>query len=78
MCIHVRGPETLSQSVSASPLPIMKCPEAFTHFMGRSIDMGGELELKGKEGILVNCTSTGHWKETENQEQLVQDSGCYL
>lgn len=40
--------------------------------------MGGELELNNKEGILVNCTSTGPWKETENQEQLLQDSDSYL
>lgn len=40
--------------------------------------MGGDLELKGKEGILANCTSTEHWKEIENQEQLVQDSGSSL
>lgn len=23
--------------------------------------------MKGKEGILVNCTSTGHWKETKRK-----------
>lgn len=40
--------------------------------------MGGELELNDKEGIFVNCSCTGPWKETENQEQLVQDSGSYL
>lgn len=76
MCIHVRGPETLRQSVSASPLPIVKSLEAFTHCVGRSTAMGGELEFK--EGALVNCTTTGHWKEAENQEQLLQDSGSYL
>lgn len=27
--------------------------------------MDGELELNNKEGVLVNCTSTGPWKETE-------------
>lgn len=56
----------------------MKSLEAFTHFVGRSIGIGGELELNGIEGILANCSSTGLWKETENQEQLVRDSGSYL
>lgn len=38
----------------------------------------GELKVKDKKGALINYISTGHWKEGENQEKLVQDSDHYL